>query len=710
MNITNLEITQATIEIFGGLVCLMLLTIMIMNGYKKKSWTRLKAMLSLTALILFSEACAYIFRGNTDGFSVFMTRSCNLCVFLLNVVLGYFAVQYVYALLQEKEIVPNKIYIRIAGLCVLANAIILVLNLFTGWMYYFDGSNYYHRNTLWYLYTILNLVCILMAGIVGIKYRKNISVITLCSILFYLFVPIICIIAQIFIYGISIANIGVFTALLLMLGAYLKGWSKTKENGGKQRKIVESVVLFTIMTISMSASIISCIVSIERISNEKAESDGKLVANMVSAGIENEFLKPIVVADTMSKDYNLKELMKKSGEESPESVEKEMSAYLESIRSGFNYQMVYAVSEASKAYYTYDGICKYVDTENDAHDIWYKDFLESGKHYELEVDTDEANQWALSVFVNAEIADQNGDLLGVCGIGIEMSELQNLLRQYEDTYHVKIDLIDAEGLIQIDTEEKTIEQEYLDNSYLRDVNSDTFYYRKGSGKSKLTKYMESLDWYLVVEYQNQGTISAIQISFTSIVIFVIGLIMMGIVFSVFFIRERNALKELMEKKKISITDDLTGLFNRRAFEEDCGKISENDIGKMIIVMMDVNGLKKVNDTYGHAVGDELLIGAGNCIRNSLGKYGKIYRTGGDEFVALLECTRSQLDDVIATFEHVTANWQLTHPYELSISKGVVVCKEHPELNLYEMKKLADELMYKDKNEYYLRTGKERRRF
>ena len=166
----------------------------------------------------------------------------------------------------------------------------------------------------------------------------------------------------------------------------------------------------------------------------------------------------------------------------------------------------------------------------------------------------------------------------------------------------------------------------------------------------------------------------------------------------------------MEKKKISITDDLTGLFNRRAFEEDCGKIPENDIGKMIIVMMDVNGLKKVNDTCGHTVGDELLIGAGNCIRNSLGKYGKIYRTGGDEFVALLECTRSQLDDVIATFEHVTANWQLTHPYELSISKGVVVCKEHPELNLYEMKKLADELMYKDKNEYYLRTGKERRRF
>ena len=710
MNITNSEITQATIEIFGGFVCLMLLVVIIMNGYRKKSWNQLKGMLLLTTLLLFSEACAYIFRGNTDVFSVFMTRSSNFGVFFLNGVLGYFFVQYVYALLQEKEVVPNKIYSRIAGLCVLANLIILVINLFTGWMYYFDDANYYHRNTLWYIYTILNLVSILMAGVMGIKYRKNIRKITLCTILSYVFVPIICIVAQIFIYGISITNIGVFLALLLMLFAYLKEWGKTKENEGKQRKVIESVILFVIMTISMSASIISCIVSIERISNKKAESDSKLVANMVSSGIENQFLRPIVVADTMSKEYNLKELMKGSGEESPEAVEEEMSAYLESIRSGFGYQMVYAVSDLSKAYYSYNGICKYVDTENDVHDIWYKEFLESGKQYDLEVDTDEANQWALSVFVNARITDENGDLLGVCGVGIEMAELQKLLKQYEDNYNVKIDLIDAEGLIQVDTDEKCIEQKYIDNSYLNKVDSDSFYYEKVSGTGRLTKYMESLDWYLVVEYQSRGTINAIQISFTSIIIFIIGLIMMGIVFSIFFIRERNALKELMEKKKISITDDLTGLFNRRAYEEDCGKIPENDIGKMIIVMMDVNGLKKVNDTCGHTVGDELLIGAGNCIRNSLGKYGKIYRTGGDEFVALLECTRSQLDDVIATFEHVTANWQLTHPYELSISKGVVVCKEHPELNLYEMEKLADELMYKDKNEYYLRTGKERRRF
>lgn len=710
MNITNLEITQATIEVFGGFICLMLLVIIIMNGYGRKSWNLLKSMLFLTTLIFFSEACAYIFRGNTDSVSMLMTRSSNFSVFALNVALGYFFIRYIYALLQEKDVVPAIVYKKIVNLCVSANLCILVLNLFTGWMYYFDESNYYHRNTLWYIYTALNLVSILMAGIMGIRYRKNINKNTLYSILFYVFVPVIAIVIQAFLYGISVTNIGVFLALILMLFAYLKEWSITRANEDKQRKFFEIVILFIIMTVSMSASFISCIVSIGHISNENAESDGKLVANMVSSGIENEFLRPIVVSDTMSKDYILKEFMKKSGEESPESMEKEISAYLDSIRSGFGYQMVFAVCDASRAYYTYNGISKYVDTESDVHDIWYKLFLESGKQYDLDVDTDEASHWALSVFINTQIIYENGDLLGVCGVGVEMTKLQELLKQYEDTYQVKIDLIDAEGLIQVDTDVECIEQKYLDNSYLHKVGSDTFYYEKDAKKSRMTKYMENLDWYLVVEYSNQGRFSAIEVSITSIIIFVIGLFMLGIVFTVIFIRERKAEKELAEKRKISVTDDMTGLFNRRAFEEACAKIIEtNSFRKMTMVMMDVNGLKTVNDTYGHMAGDELIISAGKCIHNSLGEYGKIYRTGGDEFVALLECTGNQLEDAIATFEHMTANWQFAHSYELSISKGIVVCEEYPDLSFEELEKMADKLMYQDKDKYYLRTGKERRK-
>ena len=222
--------------------------------------------------------------------------------------------------------------------------------------------------------------------------------------------------------------------------------------------------------------------------------------------------------------------------------------------------------------------------------------------------------------------------------------------------------------------------------------------------------MEDLDWYLVVEDLNPNKIDVIEITAASIIIFVIGLLMMGIVFSVMSIRERKASKELAERRKISLTDDMTGLFNRRAFEEDCANIrGQGMVSKITILMMDVNGLKTANDTYGHLAGDELIIEAAKCIQTAVGELGKAYRTGGDEFVALLTCSEEKQRDVLQTLERLVGSVKCSYPCELSISKGVVVCKEHSDLTFDEMKDLADKRMYADKEDYYRSSGKERRK-
>ena len=65
-------------------------------------------------------------------------------------------------------------------------------------------------------------------------------------------------------------------------------------------------------------------------------------------------------------------------------------------------------------------------------------------------------------------------------------------------------------------------------------------------------------------------------------------------------------------------------------------------------------------------------------------------------------------DAIKTFDYLTENFQGNLISELSVSKGVVVCSEHIELNFEEIKAMADKLMYADKDEYYRRTGKDRR--
>lgn len=702
--------TQATIEIFGGFICLMLTVIITMTGYKRSSWKLLRWMFFTISIIFFFEACGYVFAGNTGRTAVFLNRTSNFGVFFLNLVLVDLSMHYIYQLLREKGVVPDRIFINIVRVCIAISGLILVTNFYTKWMYYFDDTNQYHRNTGWYIYAAINLICILVCSIMCIRYRKAIKKTTFVSLLVYTFTPLLAIILQAFLYGISITNIGIFITLILMLLAYLKEWSRIREGEEKKRKLLDIVVLFTIMAISMSVSVVSCIVSINRISDKNSQSNSMLIAHMVNDSIENKFLKPVIVSETMSNDYSLKQYMKKSGESSPEAVEKVVASYLDSIRTGFGYQMVYAVCDASKAYYSYNGISKFVDPENDEHDIWYRTFLEEGKHYDLEVDTDEANHWELSVFVNTEITDENGNFLGVCGIGVEMKNLQRFLKQYEEKYNVKIDLIDKTGLIQVDSEAARIERDYLDSSYLQNVNADEFYYEEGAESSRMTKYMEDLDWYLVVEDCNPDKINVFELVTTSIVIFIIGLMMMGIVFAVIFIRERKASREIAEKRRISITDDMTGLFNRRAYEEDCAKILEKGIvSEVTLIMMDVNSLKSVNDTYGHMAGDELIIGAAKCILTSMGEYGKVYRIGGDEFVALLKCTAEQLDDMLHTFDHLTEKWKGNGKYRLSISKGIVVCKDHGNLTFDEMKELADRLMYEDKDEYYKHTGRERRK-
>ena len=710
MNITNLEMTQATIEIFAGAICLMLAVIVLMNGHERKCWRLLKWMLFSMAVIFFAEACAYIFRGNTDRIGVFMTRSMNFIVFLFNIILIVLFMQYIYELLTEKGLKPGSFYKHLVTICVLVSLMILVVNLFTGWMYYFDEGNLYHRNTGWYIYAVLNTICILSASVMSIRYRKSFRKLMLAALLVYTFAPVIAIVLQTFFYGISITNIGIFIAMVFMVLVYLREWSRAEEHIEKERKSLEIIILFVIMTISMCSSIFSCIVSINRISNDNSESNSMLIAHMISDNIENEFIRPIVVSETMANDYSLKQYMKESVKDEPKAVEGRVAAYLNSIRTGFGYHMVFAVCDKSNTYYTYNGISKYVDAENDPHDIWYKEFLKERKPYDLDVDTDEANNWALSVFVNREILDENGDFLGVCGVGVEMTQLQRLLNSYEAKYHVKIDLVDENGLIQVDSDAERIERDYIDTDILKKAGSEEFYYENLSDTSRMTKYMENLGWYLVVEDRNPDKINVMEVTATSIVIFMIGFLMMVIVFSVISIRERKASRELIERKKIAITDEMTGLFNRRAYEEDCIKILESDaVRKTVIIMMDVNGLKTANDTYGHLAGDELIIGAANCIQTALGEYGKVYRTGGDEFVALLECTKEQLDDMLQTFAHITERWKGDYKCSLSISKGVVVCAEHENLTFDEMKDLADKLMYEDKEAYYRKTGVERRK-
>ena len=91
-------------------------------------------------------------------------------------------------------------------------------------------------------------------------------------------------------------------------------------------------------------------------------------------------------------------------------------------------------------------------------------------------------------------------------------------------------------------------------------------------------------------------------------------------------------------EKLSDTDELTGLKNRRAFnnalEDEIGKASRYD-RPFSLLMLDSDDLKTVNDEFGHAVGDKLIITIAQVVQESLRRTDFLARFGGDEFVAIL---------------------------------------------------------------------------
>lgn len=161
--------------------------------------------------------------------------------------------------------------------------------------------------------------------------------------------------------------------------------------------------------------------------------------------------------------------------------------------------------------------------------------------------------------------------------------------------------------------------------------------------------------------------------------------------------------------KESNTDELTGCYNRRAYEDDLMNYPSIPTEEnFVYIAMDLNGLKNINDTLGHDAGDELITEAVKCMRQCIGNYGRIYRTGGDEFVAMIFADERTLEEIKEDFEHVQSMWTGKHIKELSISTGYVTKREFPDMKVVDMAKIADKRMYEAKAQYYSSKGIDRR--
>jgi diguanylate cyclase (GGDEF)-like protein len=163
-------------------------------------------------------------------------------------------------------------------------------------------------------------------------------------------------------------------------------------------------------------------------------------------------------------------------------------------------------------------------------------------------------------------------------------------------------------------------------------------------------------------------------------------------------RDHRGEKELLA---LSLIDELTGLYNRRRFfvlTEQYIKLSVRTKKGLLLLFIDMDNLKWINDHHGHNEGDQALINLANMLKKTFRESDIIARIGGDEFVVLSESTDENGEIVLTRlYENIKDhNANRSRCYALSISVGMTQFDPRHPISIDELLSKADALMYAQK--------------
>jgi len=363
-----------------------------------------------------------------------------------------------------------------------------------------------------------------------------------------------------------------------------------------------------------------------------------LTRDNIYTEIQRDIMLPVYVASLMANDTFLKDWVL-NGETDKDTIIK----YLNEIKSKYGFFTSFFVSEKTMNYYYFDGLLKTI-SKNDRHDKWFYDFIDKHTPYELTVDTNEAANNALTIFINHRVYGYNNDLIGVTGVGLDLERITNLLSAYRIKYNRNIFLVDKYGLVKAHHNKKLVEIANIRlMNGIKDIANEVLSISQSSVNLEydnenthilLTKrYIPELDWFLIVEQNQNKAIENIWYNFIKST--VLGLIVSAIVLFI-IISSINYYNARLEK--MAITDELTGSYNRREFTRIFDKAVQwykKSSVHFTVMLIDIDNFKDINDSCGHLVGDEVIKSITRICNDSIRDKDLMARWGGDEFILLI---------------------------------------------------------------------------
>ncbi|EKO3627435.1 GGDEF domain-containing protein [Vibrio metschnikovii] len=326
-----------------------------------------------------------------------------------------------------------------------------------------------------------------------------------------------------------------------------------------------------------------------------------------------------------------------------------LRTFLRDISLRFRLADASIVSDRSETYYSDDQRIIKLDPNNVSRDGWYYLYRETLR--DINIDTwYYAEEDKLHIWVNAPLFDHNGEFLGLTGVGVDTEDFSNLLMTYGrlkgfDVYLARLDgqlvyarnrqlLADQLNLSDL----WDIEFNFLDKN--RDGIALNFANRDDSEVLLWIRFMDTWNTWLVVEKSAESIQSRINESLKSSALLggSLSLLLFLVIFASIMLARHKVDEKTLHLEYQAGTDCLTGLFNR-AYLSGLIQLELTRLRKVegvsAILLIDIDYFKRINDTYGHPIGDQVLCCVAHSLNQNIREGDAVARFGGEEFMVLL---------------------------------------------------------------------------
>lgn len=273
------------------------------------------------------------------------------------------------------------------------------------------------------------------------------------------------------------------------------------------------------------SSLISYQVSRESLREALIGHELPLTSDNIYSEIQRDLLRPVFVAKMMADDTFVRDWLLE-GEADPD----RLIRYLDEIRKQYGMFTSFLVSESSRRYYHFSGISQIV-SEDDPKDEWYFRVRKMDANHEINVDLNEEQQDALTIFINQKVFGYDGRYLATTGVGIAFDALAKVVAQYKENYSRHVYFVDGSGEIMVRSDGASITEDNIHKAEGASGVADRLlspgqgffeYARNGETMLVSARHIPELDWWVIVEQEEAQALAGIRHSL--ITNFFIGLI------------------------------------------------------------------------------------------------------------------------------------------------------------------------------------------